>query len=102
MDEYYAKKQEGFKARYVEGDTKIDICKCGNYYLNEVPRGNGACELRTKCRSCAMVINDLTYQRRVGEVVLREQVKVLRQENKVLETEVVKLRQLVANYQRKG
>lgn len=94
--DYFCQKQEKLKAQYNSGDTKIDICKCGSFYVNEAPRGKDRSEMRVSCRTCAMKKNELVYQRRLGEIGMATQIASLQLINKELEGEVFRLRRLVS------
>ncbi len=45
-------RQRKLMVRYLEGDTKIDECHCGIYYINERKRANGDWEIYEECKSC--------------------------------------------------
>lgn len=50
----FLKKQNKYKEKYDDGDTKIDLCDCGNYYCNEIhhPKYKEGYTLKTRCPSC--------------------------------------------------
>lgn len=51
----FIKRQLKLKLRFEQGDTKIDHCPCGNYFVNEFSnyRFKEGFALLNRCRTCA-------------------------------------------------
>jgi hypothetical protein len=98
---YFIEKQTKLKKLYDDGDTKIDLCECGIYYLNEIRRGTGI-NIRTKCYACGNnEKNSFTLAKKTNTDLI-EQIKTLKQHKRDLEKEVVSLRQLVSEYRKRS
>jgi hypothetical protein len=76
LDRIFNRKQAFLQQAFEAGDTKIDQCKCGNFYKNEINRCNGIFELRKTCKNCAILTNSGNYQRRAGHKSTEEKLSI--------------------------
>ena len=81
-----ARSQDSLSIRYEQGDSKVDICKCGKFYINEVFHGgfySGEWHLLDQCLKCSPILisNESLFEK-----------------NNRLEDEIDRLKKIIEKY----
>lgn len=68
LNRIFEKKQSVLAEAFAFGDTKVELCKCGNYFKNEINTPNAwqGSYVRDRCKTCASSKINNSYKLRSG------------------------------------